>query len=269
MNSPFNVPDWPRLFRARLEAGSGTKKRRAFHCASRYKTNRVAPLAGALRSGRVALLMSALLVGVASPTLASTTPRATPDPLFQASEIAEQLSENAATIDAATFKKAVANVTALDARLSTSLSADRKKALDTFETGIRNAWQTGNRSALAVQSIEAYRVLQESMPRGARSLPVQVAQLDYSGFKAKGLLLSPSVDWMRMTRVDLQASQWWSGIEPRVSDATLKEGMNRALLGMKQAVASKDARMLSFAADMELVLVDGLEASFATHVAAR
>ncbi len=41
--------------------------------------------------------------------------------------------------------------------------------------------------------------------------------------------------------------------------------MNRTLRGMKEAADQKDAKVMHFAADMELILVDGLETFFLAH----
>jgi hypothetical protein len=220
---------------------------------------------GTLRSA-CAFLVAALLIGAACPAFAakSTTHPAT-DPLSQTSEIAEQLSENAPLIDAAAFKKAMSEFKALDARLAKALSPDRKKALDALVTGIRSAWTSGDRSAVGVQAIEVYRVLQEALPRGPTAVPVQVAQLDYVGFKEKALLSARSVNWTQVSETVREASTWWTAIEPHTADATLKEAMNRVLLGMKEAADQKDPKVMNFAADMELILVDGLESYFTAH----
>jgi hypothetical protein len=37
------------------------------------------------------------------------------------------------------------------------------------------------------------------------------------------------------------------------------------LLGMKEAADQKDPKVMNFAADMELILVDGLESYFTAH----
>ncbi len=130
------------------------------------------------------------------------------DALSQASEIAEQLSENATTIDAAAFAKSMSHLSALNARLAASLAPDRQKALDAFLAGIRDAWTAKDRSALAVQSIESYRLLQEALPRGPRAVPVQVAQLDYVGFKVNALLASTSTNWSQIADTVREAQAW-------------------------------------------------------------
>jgi len=222
-------------------------------------------LVGRMRGRLGALLVLTLLVGIASPAIAARSAHSKVDVLLQASEIAEQLSENASTIDAAAFAKSISDFSALNARISTSLAPDLQKALDAFLAAMRNAWTAKDRSALAVQSIEAYRLLQEALPRGARAVPVQVAQLDYVGFKVNGLMVSSTIDWTRIAETVREAQTWWVAIEPHTSDATLKEAMNRTLLAMKEALDQKDAKVMHFAADMEIILVDGLETFFIAH----
>lgn len=217
-----------------------------------------------------AIFIAALLVGATCPALAAKSKTHPPtDALSQASEIAEQVSENAPSIDAAAFKKAMSDINALDARLAKALPPDRKKALDALVAGLDSAWTSGDRSAVGVQAIDAYRVLQEALPRGPKAVPVQVAQLDYVGFKINALLSSSPVNWTQVSETAHEASTWWSAIEPHTADATLKEAMNRILLGMKEAADQKDPKVMRFAADMELILVDGLETFFAAHPRSR
>lgn len=223
----------------------------------------------AVRARFGASLVLALLIGAASTAVAARSTHVPTDALAHASEIAEQLSENAPSIDAAAFKKVMADIDALATRLAKALSPDRKKALDALVTGIRDAWAAGDRSAVGVQSIEAYRLLQEAIPRGPKAVPVQVAQLDYVGFKVNALLSSSSVTWAQVSATVREASTWWLAIEPRVGDATLKEAMRRTLLGMQEAADQKDSKLMHFAADMELILVDGLEAFFTKHPPSR
>ena len=229
----------------------------------------VGTLAGVLRGRFGPSLILALLIGVACPASAAKSTHSKPDVLSQVSEIAEQISENASTIDASAFRKSMSDITALDARLTSALPPDRKKALDGLVAGIGNAWAAGDRSAVGLQSIAAYRLLQEAVPRGTKGVPVQVAQLDYVGFKVKALLSSSSPDWTQIAATVQEAQRWWAAIEPQTSDATLKEAMTRTLQGMKEAAGQKDAKVMTFGADIELILVDGLETFFLAHPRAR
>jgi hypothetical protein len=225
----------------------------------------VGKLAGVLRGCIDPSLILAFLIGVAGPAGAAQSTHSKPDVLSQASEIAEQISENASTIDASAFRKSMSNISALDARLTSALPSDRKKALDGLVASIRTAWTAGDRSTMGVQSIAAYRLLQEAVHRGTKGIPVQVAQLDYVGFKVNALLSSSSIDWTQIDGTVREGQRWWAAIEPQTSDATLKEAMNRTLLGMKEAADQKDAKVMHFGADIELILVDGLETFFLAH----
>jgi hypothetical protein len=86
----------------------------------------------------VGVFVAALLfIGAACPALAAKLMTDSPtDALSQASEIAEELSENAPSMDAAAFKKTMSDINVLDVRLAKALSPDRKKALDVLVTGI-------------------------------------------------------------------------------------------------------------------------------------
>jgi hypothetical protein len=219
----------------------------------------VGKLAGVLRGCIDPSLILAFLIGVAGPAGAAQSTHSKPDVLSQASEIAEQISENASTIDVPTLSKSMSEFSRLDARLTTALAPDGLVA------SIRTAWTAGDRSTMGVQSIAAYRLLQEAVHRGTKGIPVQVAQLDYVGFKVNALLSSSSIDWTQIDGTVREGQRWWAAIEPQTSDATLKEAMNRTLLGMKEAADQKDAKVMHFGADIELILVDGLETFFLAH----
>ncbi len=184
-------------------------------------------------------------------------------------EIFENLTEASPLMDAAAFKKSLAEFNTLYPEISARLSPDRKKRLDSLVTAVRNAWQKGDRSATAIQSIEAYRLLQESIDHSGQPVPVEVPMLDYAGFKLNALLLSTRPDWKQATATAQEASTWWTAIGPRISDKTLRDAMDHTIDGIKEAAAQKDPKLLRFAAKMDLILVDGLETYFSSHPSIR
>ena len=188
-----------------------------------------------------------------------------PDPLTGGAEIFENLTESAPTLDAATFKKSLTNFETLCPEISQRLSPDRKKRLDTLVTSVRNAWQKGDRATMALQSIEAYRLLQEAIEHGGQPVPVEVPLLDYAGFKLNALLLSTQPDWKQVASTAQEASTWWAAIGPKITDTALRDAMGHTIDGIKDAAARKDRKLLSFAAKMDLILVDGLETFFTSH----
>jgi hypothetical protein len=186
-------------------------------------------------------------------------------PLAGGAEIFENLTESAPVLDASAFKKALAEFEALYPEISPRMSPDRKLRMDTLVTGVRNAWQKGDRSAMAIQSIEAYRLLQESIDHSGQPVPAEVPMLDYAGSKLNGLLLSTRPDWKQITHTAQEASAWWSAIRSQMTDRTLRDAIDHTIDGIKDAAARNDFKLMHFAAKMDLILVDGLETFFSSH----
>lgn len=187
------------------------------------------------------------------------------DPLAAGAELFENFTESSPVMDAAAFNKSLAKFEALYPSISARLSADGKKRLDFLVTEIRSAWRQGNRGAMALESIEAYRLLTESMDRSGQPVPLEVPLLDYTGFKLNALLLSKHPDWKEVGRTAQEASAWWAAIEANITDKSLREAMAHTIAGIKEASNRKDPSLLRFAAEMDLILVDGLETFFNSH----
>lgn len=180
--------------------------------------------------------------------------------LLDASEIFEELAQT--KVDDVGLDRALAAFEALRPAVSKALSAQKRSALDAAVAGVREGWQRHDRGAVAIQAIEAYRVLQESLDRKGQRVPLEVSLLDYAGFKSKGLLVSTHPDWVQAAQTAQDASGWWAVIRSRVKDETLRAAMDHAISGLKDAAARRDALAMAFAADLDLILVDGLEALF-------
>ena len=120
------------------------------------------------------------------------------NPLASGAEVFENLTEASPVVDAVAFKKTLSEWETLYPEICLHLSADRKVRLDVLVIGVRNAWREGDRGAMAIQSIEAYRLLQESIDHSGQPVPVEVPMLDYAGFKLNGLLLSTHPDWKQV-----------------------------------------------------------------------
>lgn len=205
----------------------------------------------------IVLIAAVVLLG---PALAQSG--ATDSALADASEVFENLTEASATVNDAGFTKAMTAFEVLRPALWNVLSAERRDALGATVARVRDAWRRRDRGAVASQSIEAYRLLQEAIDRNGERVPVEVSLLDYAGFKTKALLLSPSPDWVQAAKTAHEASGWWSAIRLRVKDETLRAAMDHALSGLTDGVSRKDRTGLAFAAQLDLILVDGLEAFF-------
>lgn len=185
--------------------------------------------------------------------------------LVRSAEIFENLAEASFVMDATAFKTSLAEFEVLYLEIAARVSPDHKERLDSLVTGIRKAWQNRDRGAMAIRSIEAYRLLQESIDHRNRPVPVEVPLLDYAGFKLKALLLVTHPDWKQIAHTTQEASAWWDTLESQITDTVLREAMAQTISGIKDASARKDPRLLSFVAELDLILVDGLEMFFSSH----
>jgi len=214
------------------------------------------------------LIVAALHLGAAfarSQQVSAVAAAGKANPLASGAEIFENLTETSPVMDAVTFIKSLSEYQTLYPEICLRLSADRKMRLDVLVIGIRNAWQKGDRGVMAIQSIEAYRLLQESIDHSGQPVPVEVPMLDYAGFKLNGLLLSTQPDWKQVANTTQEASMWWSAIRPKIADKTLRDAMDHTINGIKDAAVRKDPTLLRFTATMDLILVDGLETFFSSH----
>jgi len=203
------------------------------------------------------------------PQLRSMAAANTTDPLAGGAEIFENFTEASPLMNAAAFNESMAKFETLYPDISARLSPDRKKRLDSLVSGIRRAWRKGDRGPMAVESIEIYRLLEESIDHNGQPVPVEVPMLDYSGFKLKALLLSTHPDWKQVRKTAQEASMWWAAIKTKVTDNSLRDAMAHTIRGIKEAGNLKDPKLLGFTAEMDLILVDGLEAFFNSHVPGR
>ncbi|TAK07906.1 MAG: hypothetical protein EPO39_05605 [Candidatus Manganitrophaceae bacterium] len=147
-------------------------------------------------------------------------------------------------------------------QLDSVLSRRAKEELKSLVSGIEQAQRQGHFEEIALKSVEAYRVLIESLDRGSLQAPVEVSLLDYAGFKTRALLHRKAVDWSSIQSTVNEAQQHWNAIEPRVMDKGLRDAVNTAMEGMKKASAARNTDMADFAAQVDLALVDLLEGYF-------
>jgi hypothetical protein len=127
---------------------------------------------------------------------------------------------------------------------------------------VRTAWQVRNRNLMALQSMEAYRVLQESMDFTGAAAPLEVPLLDYAGFKITTLLKAPKKDWDKIQATAKEANGWWRNIAPKITDQALLDAMSRTITDLYAAANSKNIKLLAAAAKKDLALVDDLEKYF-------
>jgi hypothetical protein len=142
------------------------------------------------------------------------------------------------------------------------MAAQPSREMDSLIAAIKKAESRGDHETVALKSVEVYRILIESLDAKRLAVPVQVSLLDYAGFKFQALLHAKSTDWLALGHVAKEAQQNWAAIRSRVTDQGLSDAVDTAVAGMDKACMAKNGEMASFAAEIDLTLVDLLEGYF-------
>ena len=125
--------------------------------------------------------------------------------------------------------------------------------------------QTSAKSDLlgtALASVEAYRAIENAMDAGNRPAPIEVAMLDYSGFKLSILAKAQAADWQTIAATAKESDGSWTALARNVQDVGLRNLVGAIQEGLRDAVGRKDINGVKFAAKMQLEVVDVLEGYF-------
>jgi hypothetical protein len=180
-------------------------------------------------------------------------------------EALETLTEHAAATPAAnleaearsTSTRVMACANALPTRQASELTQIIQR-VDEFQTD-------HDRTRLALSAVEGYRVLVSAQIRGARDIPLEVALLDYAGFRYQASVRSATPLWSEARQAIDFADEQWSTLAARISDDGLKASFGAELNAMRRAVEATNVAEAQRASSTELDRVDELEQYFAQH----
>jgi hypothetical protein len=182
--------------------------------------------------------------------------------LLAAASPFEDLTEFALANDTRGMRQALKACGDQAAAVNQVLSVPARREMASLLAAIRRAESKGDGQEVAMNSVEAYRVLVESLDPNGLVVPTQVSKLDYVGFKLKVLLAASPPDWPAIQTTIDAAGRHWHELEPRVGDKALRDAVKAVLAGLFQATSAKNTEMAVFAAQMDLALVDLLEGYF-------
>jgi hypothetical protein len=114
----------------------------------------------------------------------------------------------------------------------------------------------------ALVAVEAYRVIENAMDAAGRASPVEVAMLDYSGFKLSILAARPDTDWATIAATAKGSDGFWSVLANGVKDTSIRNLVNAIQDGLRGVVERKDVNGVKFAGKLQLEVVDVLEQYF-------
>jgi hypothetical protein len=220
-----------------------------------------------LRQVCLSLTVMAVLVGwIVVPQVAGAAqPTGSSEPnqvLLAAASPLEDLTEFALANDTRGMRQAMKAYGDQAAAVNKVLSEPARREMASLLAAINRAESKGDNQEVALNSVEAYRVMVESLDPNGLVVPTQVSKLDYVGFKLKVLLAASPPDWAAIQTTIEAAGRHWHELEPRVSDKGLRDAVKTVLAGLHQATSTKNAEMAIFAAQMDLTLVDLIEGFF-------
>lgn len=121
-----------------------------------------------------------------------------------------------------------------------------------------------DRTALALSAVEGYRILVSAQVRSASDIPLEVALLDYAGFRYQASVRADTPLWSEARLALDFADARWRTVSGRISDTSLKYSFVADLAAMRHALDASDAAAAQSAAAIELDSVDTLEQYFSS-----
>lgn len=184
------------------------------------------------------------------------------DILFDLMSPYEDLTEYALADNVAKVKQTIQSLKVSDARLKTVLSERAIKHLNSNIEKMITAEKSNDYAGIALYSVNSYKILVDELDVAELTIPVEVAILDFVGFKIHALLKQKNVDWRSIGEVANEGCNRWNEIKENVSNKALQNSMNTSIDGLQTAVKSQNIEMLNFASQVVLDLVDLLEGYF-------
>ncbi len=150
------------------------------------------------------------MVGAAKPAAVSRPNQV----LLAAASPFEDLTESALAKDTRGMRQAVKACNDQAEGVNKVLPVPARQEMAALLARIRRAEATGDHHAVALNAVEAYRVLVEALNPNGLVVPIQVAKLDYVGFRLKVLLAASPPDWPAIKKTGQAAAGHWQALEP-------------------------------------------------------
>lgn len=182
--------------------------------------------------------------------------------LATGAEAFEVLTESAAASPISKLDTDARGAVATARACQSTLNEDQASALSASIGRIESFATSRNRTELALAAVEGYRVLVSAQVRTATDIPLEVALLDYAGFRYQAGAASTPPLWDDMRQAVQVAEQQWRSVAPRITDSALKAQFSSDLAALRVAVDRSDVAAARTAAVNELAHVDLLESHF-------
>ena len=182
--------------------------------------------------------------------------------LFDVMSPYEDLIEYAINKDDSNVKSTISSLSKKNDRLNNIIRINTLNFLHDNTEKIQSASVSGDYPLIALYAVEIYKSLAEELDVSKLNVPKEIVLLDYVGFKIQVLLKQKNIDWNKISDVAAEGKILWSKIKIKISDRGLQDVMSTVILGIQNAVNSKNIALLEFSAQVDLDLVDLLEKYF-------
>ena len=210
---------------------------------------------------QVALVILVLSAFFCQPSFGQTN-SAKNETLLDATSPFEDIAELAIAKDFGSAKKQLIIAEKHSADVIPVLNNEVAKQYDSRMGSLRKALAEQDQLAAANDAIELFRLLIDSLDAAQLEVPKEVGLLDYVGFKVHVLTAAPKPDWDAIRKAVAEGSKWWKAIESKVTDKKLQDAVASTVRGLQEAAKTENPAMVNFAAQIDLDLVDLLEAAF-------
>lgn len=187
--------------------------------------------------------------------------------MLVAAEAFEALTEHAGTAPIDSLATETGSTTDHAHACASHLSASQASELEAIIQRLGEFRSNHDRTRLALSAVEGYRVIVSAQIRNATDIPLEVALLDYAGFRYQAGVRSATPLWSDARQAVDFADGQWRTLSARVSDETLRASLNADIRAMRTAVDATDVAGAQQAASLELERVDALEQYFAQRPA--
>ena len=195
----------------------------------------------------------------ATPSLDTTSRNET---LLDAMSPFEDMAEAALAKNRKGVKESLAEAQSGAAEVLKALPRSEVKKYERLLKSIEDASTAKEHHSVAVNAVEMFRLLAESLDENNLDVPKEVSLLDYVGFRLHVLAAAKTTDWNAMQSTVAEGTKWWDAIKEKVDNKGLRDAFQSTISGLEQAIELKHLPMLNFAAQIDLDLVDLLESHF-------
>jgi hypothetical protein len=182
--------------------------------------------------------------------------------LADAASIAEDLIDLALDGKADKVAEKVSAMRKALATLRPLIADDGFATVEGQVTEMEQASAKNDAVGAALAAVEAYRIIEKATDAARGPVPLEVAMIDYAGFKLSLLVARPEPDWTAVAVTAREADGNWAALAKKIQDASLRDLGSAIQDGLRGAVERKDINGVKFAAKMQLGVVDVLEGYF-------